>query len=144
MREMTLFSEKSLTYKDVTLATGAVSPLQLAISRHIDRILEKSSEIYSSNGGSIGSSIANAKNLENMIFFLGEFLKPYIHELERKDILDARMQEFKKLLRTDSLRKGDLESYLNILRELFGEMISNLGYVGLLPPIAKVVESGDD
>jgi len=141
---MALFSDKSLTYKDVSLATGSISPLQLAISRHIDRILEKSSEVYSAKAASVASSITNAKNLENMIFFLGEFLKPYIRNAEQKEKMIERIEELKKKLNNGHLQKGEIDDYLAILRELFGEMIMRLGYVGLLPPVAKIVESGDD
>lgn len=136
---MASFDDSSFTYSDTGKFKNQGMIVQLAIGRQIDRILNDSGKLFSVDGG-FKHSKATVRNLHERLIFLSELVRPY-----KKGQVDPEIEELNHEL--DSLvldGHSSVNEYVKKLRLLFGKIVMNLGYVQLLPPVMKTLESGKD
>jgi len=135
---MALFDEKPITSQDVSHVSQK-QVLPFIVGRQIDRILAKSGDIYSSKQASLAPTIASLKNMRAQLLFLSRFLEPYI----RRDILKA--PDYKEKTRLPAPRTtSEVDEQVEALSDVFAEIVNNLGYVKMLPPVSRGLKSASD
>ena len=135
---MGLFDKETITSQDVSYVSQK-QVLPFIVGRQIDRLLAKSGDIYSSKQASLAPTVASLKNMRAQLLFLARFLEPYI----KRDILQA--PNYKKKTRLPAPRTiNEVDQQVEALSDVFAEIVNNLGYVKMLPPISQGLESASD
>lgn len=136
VREMGLFDDKTITMNDISdIPQKQILPF--IVGRQIDRILASSGSLY--NQSNFSGLVSNLKNMQTQLRFLAKFLEPYL----RRNILEANGLKEKLNLPAPS-SMSELDAFVIELSEAFGEIVDNLGRVGMLPPVERELESGSD
>jgi len=136
---MAAFDDSSISQGDMKSFKDASLIVQLAIGRQIDRVFANSGAVYNAKAD-FGHSKATVKNMKFQLALLSKFMLPYTHKEMPQEVISL-MQRLKD---TKVSNYEDVDKYSDTISDLFGEIVCNLGYVKLLPPVKKTFESGTD